>query len=135
MKQFFKFRGFYKDEPVYFTFDTLMGNSLGVPCVFVKEENDPIRDGIYVSIHLLENITQFTGLKDKNNVEIYGGDICKKYDGQSGYAFYFSGEWILKTFDSTDDFPYGSSMYCGSSHKSETDVVIGNIYQNPNLTK
>lgn len=82
-----------------------------------------------------ENIMQYTGLVDKNNKEIYEGDIIK-LDGVCGddgiYQIYyeedFAGFAITKHIDksSSESFGYGESHHC---------EVIGNIYENPELLK
>ena len=74
-----KFRGFYKGEPVYFTFESIYGNKCGTPCVVINKPHDVVMGGEHVSIHVLQNVTLFTGLLDRKGREIYGGDRIKKY--------------------------------------------------------
>lgn len=80
-------------------------------------------------------IMQYTGLKDKNGIEIYEGDICEiEYSKESqreafckngiGFIEYLDGSfWINNKYDKF-------SIIIDSSEKLK---VIGNIYENPKL--
>jgi len=75
-----------------------------------------------------EAVMQFTGLKDKNGVEIYEGDILR-------------GDWSI-----ADDITVGAVEYYGGAFRFKPSGLplefgyyrkeceaIGNIYQNPDL--
>lgn len=81
-------------------------------------------------------LMQYTGLKDKNDKEIYEGDIITitysngekikkyavKYCDDCGY-------YMLKSIDRK----YDLDTFCG--YGKEQIEIIGNIYENPELLK
>lgn len=77
-------------------------------------------------IHYLK-VMDFTGLKDKNEVEIYENDICKTECGICQIVFQDGGFAYLITKNET---------FCPAYnwHIEELEV-IGNIYENPELLK
>lgn len=67
-------------------------------------------------------LMQYTGLKDKNGKEIYEGDIVR------------SGNWIAEV-PSINEFILQAMTYGQSMTDYTRTIVIGNIYENPELIK
>jgi len=73
-------------------------------------------------------LMQFTGLHDKNGKEIYEGDIVKHNDQKRKNPYVVEMNWRMDGHSSL----YGYSF--PNCDKNEMEV-IGNIYENPDLTK
>lgn len=69
---------------------------------------------------------QYTGLKNKNGVEIYEGDICT-YEGWRGKVYKTMVEF--KPVAGSDDMGTDMIGYADLNYQE----VLGNVYENPEL--
>lgn len=76
-------------------------------------------------------IMQFTGLYDKNGREIYEGDIIIQFYDE------YDRQVVKYDVDRAGFYPFASGDGCGCCEHytwwPDSCVVIGNIYQNPEL--
>lgn len=78
---------------------------------------------------------QFTGLKDKNDKEIYEGDIVSDYNNKLKSCIRFEGSMFIVCNDDYEDSYVPLYDFCNCEAWCEELEVIGNIYENPELIK
>lgn len=92
-------------------------------------ENDLIPVEVIANESKRYVVMQFTGLKDKNGVEIYAGDIVKDRAG-----FLYSVIWRKKKARFAYKCQEGSKTNMNQQEDIKDGIeVIGNIYENPEL--
>lgn len=113
-----KFRAWSKNENKFvddFIIDRLGNEYQYNKCEFWGDDRDVV-------------VMQYTGLKDKNDEEIYEGDIVRRYINSRGkmYKSNFERNIIPVVFE---NFAWNI--------RKQTDrlEIIGNIYENPEIIK
>jgi len=83
------------------------------------------------------SVMQYTGLKDKNNKEIYEGDVCRLFscDRPIEYVGGCFGYWTELNNDGASFIPISNYHFNWKDGKSSKIEVVSNIYENPDSLK
>ena len=111
-----------------FSFDGKSGNlSCAINCCYCDTFGDEHDDW-----NELDNIMQYTELKDKNGKDIYEGDVLRKSGCLDAIVEFERVQFCIKGADS---IRYVNNTIDGSIRNFPVDEyeVIGNIYENPEL--
>lgn len=76
--------------------------------------------------HDIKDIMQFSGFKDKKNIDIYEGDVYIQGDYNIKYKVIFKDGVFVGN-------QIGNKSLAGIAHFIKHIEVIGNIYENPNF--
>lgn len=91
-------------------------------------------DGVYTAKFLEDiELMQYTGLKDKNSVKIFEGDIVKHVKGNTYKVEFYNGGFKLLRFNVYEGKPVAYHDF--EVRRMDEMEVIGNIYENPELLR
>ncbi|UUY76977.1 YopX family protein [Staphylococcus haemolyticus] len=124
-----KFRAWDKEEKKMHKVKTIEFSRRGARIIHLAEVNSNGK-GDHKRWHSSVELMQSTGLKDKNGVEIYEGDIVRYNRGVSCSVEKFP--YVVKNSAEGFVFEYGLIQH-SLFKKIEYVTVIGNIYENPEL--
>lgn len=115
MEKKFRYWDPFNGELVSMNNDTALSHFFGNYDKLLYGENNPI-------------LEQWTGLKDKNGVEIFEGDVYHQGDPNIKYVVVWHDTGLKGK-------QLGSSSYAGISYWQDRIEIIGNIHLNPELLK
>lgn len=127
-----KFRAWVKEKKAIF--EVILINYVTKKVTYLLERVGhllSIRDAKFNDVELM----QYTGLKDKNNKEIYEGDIVKlRANHGIGVVKYYD-EWGAFVIEYIKPRPLALLGVLGMNYYKEEIEILGNIYENSELIK
>lgn len=89
--------------------------------LWLEIEDNRIMGANFFEVELM----QYTGLKDRNDKEIYEGDIVRYFKDELGIVKFVAGSFIID----------GNTCYESFLELGGKIAIVGNIYENPDLLK
>lgn len=97
--------------------------------VYFLDKNTGVWVGKYDKRYKEFNFMEYSGLKDKNNKEIYEGDIIFLHGSKYKVIFKTEGaRFVLRN----DEFELEITFINNNNERME---ILGNVYENPELTE
>ena len=87
--------------------------------LWLEIEDNRIMGANFFEVELM----QYTGLKDRNDKEIYEGDIVRYFKDELGVVKFVAGSFIID----------GNTCYESFLELGGKIAIVGNIYENPDL--
>lgn len=95
--------------------------------VYFMDKNTGVWYGGYNKRYKDFNLMQYTGLRDKNDTEIYDGDIVIHYSRIHKIIFNVEeARFVLRDDEFELEIPF-------TNNNSKRMEIVGNIYENPEL--
>jgi uncharacterized phage protein (TIGR01671 family) len=134
-----KFRAWHKEFKTMYWFDVINGMKHGIGSGYIPMApwGFPITISQYkdnlVPVDPMEcELMQYTGLKDKNGKEIYEGDILE-HNQKKFIVKNSTNKFVVVLKEVGSQTNWRDLEWC--NNVSRYIVVIGNIYENPELVK
>ena len=137
MKREIKFRAWNKEDKIMVDLQKI--TPLALNDMMNTQLNLQGRSGLFIPFFKELELMQYTGLKDKNEKEIYIGDVVQdKYDikgnpeTDTGRIDFINGCTCVTYFDLDED---EQRQYYPAYNGLKYYEVIGNVHENPELIK